>query len=109
MTTLHLKKFRSYCRFRNTLSFYHQSIDWPARVGKKLCAQSAFSLYMVGKIIMSGRPNAHYDYTHYNRFVKELKTIIGLMIIIFSENTEIIYDSDFISIKADRSASKMPP
>lgn len=51
------------------------------------------------KLIMTGCPKAHYDYTHYNRFVKELKNYYRLNDNYFSDNTEILYESDFILLR----------
>lgn len=51
------------------------------------------------KIIMTGRPKAHYDYTHYNRFIRELKNYYRLNDNYFSDDTEILYESDFILLR----------
>lgn len=51
------------------------------------------------KIIMTCRPKAHYDYTHYNRFIRELKNYYRLNDNYFSDDTEILYESDFILLR----------
>lgn len=99
MTTLHLKNFGPIVDSGTLNLSTINLLIGPQGSGKSSVLKVLSLCTWLEKIIMSGRTNAHYDYTHYNRFVKELKNYYRLNDNYFSENTEIIYDSDFISIK----------
>lgn len=59
----------------------------------------SFCRWIEKKIMVSTADDIVDQYTHYNRFVKELKQFHRLNDEYFSENTELVYDGDSIKIE----------
>lgn len=73
-------------------------------IGRQSAGKSAFMKVLcfcrwIEKKIMVSTDDIVNQYTHYNRFVKELKQFHRLNDEYFSENTELMYDGDSIKIE----------